>query len=78
MASRSKQLRAKAAAELRAGRKAAPGDIRDRHFDIGVSYKALAHGEESAHGERQRSVTRQKKSKATPRSSNKRRLSKKS
>jgi hypothetical protein len=74
MASRSKQLRGKAATALRAGRKAPPGDVRDRHFDMGVSYKALAHSEEWAHGERQRSSLRGKKSKAKP-SSNKRRWS---
>jgi hypothetical protein len=57
-ASRSKTFRNMAAAALRTGRKAAPGDDRNAHFSLAASYKSLAHDDEWICGERQRSHKR--------------------
>jgi hypothetical protein len=57
-ASRSKTFRKMAADELRAGRKAAAGSVRDAHFSVAAAYKSLAHDDEWMCGERQRSYKR--------------------
>ena len=64
-ASRSKTFRKMAADALRAGRKTAPGDKRDAHFDVAASYKSLAHDDEWLCGERQRSFKRKRRVKGT-------------
>jgi hypothetical protein len=61
-ASRSKTFRMMAAASLRAGRKATPGEDSDAHFSLAASYKSLAHDNEWMYGERQRSHERKSQS----------------
>jgi hypothetical protein len=64
-ASRSKNFRKMAADALRAGRNTQPGDARAAHFDVAASYKSLAHDDEWACGERQRSYKRKRRVKVS-------------